>query len=71
MNDKKPHQSEIDELQRMFRAEDPRSKRPRFWRRKLVGTLGALNLTFILGVAIYLLAVYGWRLLQWLELRGR
>jgi hypothetical protein len=66
---KTPQQSEIDELQRMFIAEDSRGRRPRFWRAKLVGILNALNVAFIISVAVFLLIVYGWRLLQWLDVR--
>jgi len=64
---KAPHQAEIDALQRMFVAEDSRTKCPRFWRGKLVSVLCALNVAFIIGVAVYLIGVYGWRFVQWLD----
>jgi len=48
----------------MFRAKDPRGKPFPWSRRRLLRALYILNLIFIIGVAIYLLAVYGARFLD-------
>ena len=61
---KRPNDSGIQELEQMFRAKDPRGKPFPWSRRRLLRALYILNLIFIIGVAIYLLAVYGARFLE-------